>query len=110
MVKVTILYNLSDEADHDRFLAWRVGEHQAENAAGEGVVRTDFYVAQAVGGETPRFRYITEVYYRDRRDMERHFLNPEMQTRIRRWIAEYGLKDFTVLCSEEYATSGEEAV
>lgn len=110
MVKVTILYNLIDESNHGRFLAWRVGEHQAENASGDGVVRTDFYVAEPVGGEEPAYRYITEVYYRDRRHMERHFLSPEMQRRIRQWIAEHGLKDFTVLCSEQYAASGEEVV
>lgn len=103
MFKVTVMYNLSAGADHEEFMLWRMTEHQAHNAAGEGVVRTDFYVADNTPLGAPKFRYITEVYYRTRDDLERDFLSPESQQKIAAWISERQLTDFTAIVSEQYA-------
>ena len=37
MIRLTVLYNLPEGTDEAEFLRWRLGEHQAENAAMPGV-------------------------------------------------------------------------
>lgn len=106
MVKLTVLYNLPPGADHEAYIRWRTTEHQADNAARPGVVRTDFYVAQDTRLGPPKFRYITEAYYKDMEALERDFFSPESQRAIAASIERYQLQDFTVLISTEYA-SGE---
>lgn len=103
MFKVTVMYNLAPCVDHDAFVQWRMTEHQADNAAGEGVLRTDFYIAEDTPLGEPKFRYITEVYYRTRDDLERDFLSDESQRKIAAWIDEHQLADFTAIVSEQYA-------
>jgi hypothetical protein len=49
VVKLTVLYNLPEGADHDEFLRRRSTTHQQSNASMPGVMKTDFYVAS----ETP---------------------------------------------------------
>ena len=42
MIKLTVMYNLSEGADHEEFLKWRTTEHQQDNAAMPGIIKTDF--------------------------------------------------------------------
>ena len=42
MIRLTVLYNLPEGTAEAEFLRWRLGEHQAENAAMPGVIHTDF--------------------------------------------------------------------
>jgi len=44
MVKLTVLYNLPPDADHEAFIHWRTTEHQKDNMAVPGVIKSDFYV------------------------------------------------------------------
>ena len=46
MIRLTVLYNLQPDVDEAQFLQWRLGEHQQENMASPGVIRSDFGLVQ----------------------------------------------------------------
>lgn len=79
MIRLTVLYNLPEGSDEAEFLRWRLGEHQAANAAAPGVVRTDFaLVTSALPGAAPaRHRFMTIAEWPDRESFERAFYAPE---------------------------------
>jgi uncharacterized protein (TIGR02118 family) len=99
MVKLTVLYNLPGGADREAFLQWRTTEHQASNAAMPGVIRTDFYVARETRLGTPRYRYITEVWYATMEDLEASFFSESAQEKLAEDIKQ--LADPVFLVSEE---------
>jgi len=108
MIKVTVLYNIAPTGDVQAFEAWRRRDHQKENASAPGVVRTDFYIARDAGLGPPAFRYVTESYYADQGALEAGFLSPARQEKIRSQVTQWQLTDFTVLVSEEVASSAVE--
>ncbi len=83
MVKLTVLYNLPPGADHEEFLKWRTTEHQKNNMAMPGVIKSDFYVIKNAWKqkETP-YRYMTEAYYPDMETFEKSFFDPEYQEKL----------------------------
>lgn len=84
MVKLTVLYNLPPGADVDRFLRWRTTEHQENNAAMPGVIRTDFFRAQPTQLGHPRYEFITEAYFASMEDLEAAFFTPEAQEKLQK--------------------------
>ncbi len=78
MIRLTLLYNLPDTTDEAEFLRWRLGDHQVENAAGEGVTRTDFsriidmWTAENRHATAP-YKFMTIVEYADRESFEKSF-------------------------------------
>lgn len=82
MVKLTVLYNLPEGADHEEFIRWRTTVHQKDNAAKPGVIMTDFYVAQDTPMGPPKYRYITEVYYETMEDLYTAFFSEESQKKL----------------------------
>lgn len=104
MVKLTVLYNLPEGADHEDFLKWRTGEHQSANEAMPGVVRTDFYVARDSRLGPPKYRYITEVWYRTMADLEHSFFSDATQEKLAHDTKR--LADPVFLISEETVASG----
>jgi len=48
MVKLTVMYTLPQEADHEAFLKWRTTEHQKENMRIPGVIKSDFYAVREI--------------------------------------------------------------
>jgi uncharacterized protein (TIGR02118 family) len=84
VVKLTVLYNLPEGADHDEFMRWRSTTHQQSNASMPGVVKADFYVASETPMGPPRYRYITEAYFETMADLERAFFSEEAQAKLRR--------------------------
>ena len=104
MFKVTVLYNLSADTDQEEFEAWRLGTHQAENAAQPGVVRTDFSIAfPHRDGTPPRFRYMTELWFETREDLERSFYSEETQEELRN--SDDWCPDRVILLAEERAVT-----
>ncbi len=78
MIRLTVLYNLPEGTDEAEFLRWRLGEHQAHNAAGFGVLRTDFgRIDERWTPENPTtpspYRFMTIVDYPDRETFEKSF-------------------------------------
>ena len=104
MVKLRVLYNLPEGTDEGAFLRWRTTEHQARNAALPGVVRTDFYVARETRLGPPRYKYITEVWYRSRADLEASFFSPEVQAKLQEDAKR--LAEPVFLISEELVAAG----
>lgn len=105
MVKLTVLYNLPEGADHEEFLRWRTTEHQQQNASMPGVLKTDFYVAEETAFGPPKYRYITEAYWADMESFEAAFFAPETQAQLQEDIKR--LRDPVFLISREVISSGE---
>lgn len=83
MVKLTVLYNLPPGADHEAFMRWRTTEHQEENMAIPGLLKSDFYVVQeAWQQEGLPYRYMTEAYFPNMETFRRSFFDPDYQRRL----------------------------
>lgn len=84
MIRLTVLYNLPEDMDEGEFLAWRLGEHQAENASMPGVIRTDFARIDETlpRGAKPRYRFMTIAEWPDRASFEASFYDPEAQAKL----------------------------
>jgi len=80
MIKLTVMYNLPKGSDHDEFIRWRMTEHQDENMAVPGVLKSDFYVVREAWKKIVLpYRYMTEVYWPDMETFKRAFFDPEYQ-------------------------------
>jgi uncharacterized protein (TIGR02118 family) len=83
MIKLTVLYNLPPGADHEAFLHWRTTEHQAENMAMPGIIKSDFYMIKEAWQRTEApYRYMTEAYFPDMETFRRSFFDPEYQAKL----------------------------
>ncbi|MFN8563545.1 MAG: hypothetical protein U0703_18455 [Anaerolineae bacterium] len=73
-----LLYNLPDDSDEAEFLKWRLGEHQRDNAAMPGVIRTDFarideqWTLANPHAPAP-YRFMTTIEWADRESFEQSF-------------------------------------
>ena len=104
MVKLTVMYNLPPGADHEAFLRWRTTEHQQDNLAIPGLIKTDFYIIQEAWQQpTPPYRYMTEAYFPDMATLRAFFYDPEYQAKLREWLKM--IADPVFLISEEVITS-----
>jgi hypothetical protein len=83
VIKLTVIYNLLEGADHEAFVRWRTTEHQAENMAMPGVLKSDFYIIKEgwPNPETP-YRYITEAYFSDMETFRHSFFEAEAQAKL----------------------------
>lgn len=83
MVKLTVIYNLPPGADHAEFLKWRTTEHQEENMALPGVIKSDFYAVQSAWPRDDMpYRYMTEAYFPDMATFRQSFFDPDYQARL----------------------------
>lgn len=103
MVKLTVLYNLPEGADHEAFLAWRTGPHQARNASVLGVLKTDFYAVCETPLGPPAYRYITEAYFATMADLEASFFSEDAQEQLKQDLKAIASPLF--LISEEVVTT-----
>jgi hypothetical protein len=77
--KLSVFYQLDQQHDLQEFIKWRTEVHEAENASGEGVIRTDCYVVEKMVTNDleevkPIYGFITECYYGSVEAMESDFL------------------------------------
>ena len=79
MIKLTVLYNLPPGADHEEFIKWRTGPHQQSNVQMPGLLKTDFYAIYSCREGSPRYRYITELYFPDQETFENAFYDKDFQ-------------------------------
>ncbi len=83
MVKLTVLYNLPPGASHEEFIKWRTTDHQKDNMAMQGVIKSDFYlIKNAWKHDSPPYRYLTEAYYPDMETFEKSFFDPDYQEKL----------------------------
>jgi uncharacterized protein (DUF1919 family) len=113
MIKLTVMYNLPAEADHNEFIRWRTTEHQEENMSITGVLKSDFYVIRdALKGEKVSkmgnlpYRYITEVYWPDMEAFKAAFFDPEYQKQLAESLKK--IEDPVFLVSEEMLSESNE--
>jgi hypothetical protein len=85
MVRLTVLYTLAADQDEQAFLAWRLGEHQSENASQPGVLRTDFGVAVGAwpDGSPIPYRFMTTADWPDMESFRAAFYSEEQQAALR---------------------------
>lgn len=85
MIRLTVVYDLPQDADEDAFLAWRLGEHQRANAGMPGVTYTDFarVFDSWPPGTPPRRRFMTTVDWPDRESFEAAFYSEAAQAKLR---------------------------
>jgi len=79
MIKLTVLYNLPPDADHEEFLKWRTGPHQKQNVQMPGLLKTDFYAIFDSREGPPPYQYITELYFPDQETFENAFYDEAFQ-------------------------------
>ena len=107
MIKLTVLYNLPPGADHAAFMRWRTTEHQAENMAMPGLIKSDFYVIrQAWQRQDLPYRYMTEAYFPDMQTFQRSFFDPEYQAGLAEALKK--IADPLFLISEEVLSASVE--
>jgi len=100
MVKLTVMYNLPSEVDHDEFIKWRTTKHQKENMGIPGVIKSDFYVIQeAWQRSNVPYRYMTEAYWPDMETFRMAFFDPEYQRKLSESLKR--ISDPIFLISEE---------
>jgi hypothetical protein len=107
MIKLTVMYNLAEGSDHDEFIRWRTTEHQEENMAIPGVLKSDFYVVkEAWKKDSLPYRYMTEAYWPDMETFKQAFFDPEYQKQLTESLAK--IKDPLFLISEELLSETKE--
>jgi len=83
MIKLTVLYSLPPDADHDEFVKWRTESHQKSTVEQmPGLIKTDFYSIFGSRDGPPRYQYMTELYFPDQDTFEKAFFNEDFQARL----------------------------
>ena len=100
MIRLTVLYNLPEDADEEKFIAWRLTEHQASNESIEGVEKTDFarITESWPDGALPDYRFHTTLEWPDRASFERGFHDPTVQADLKENLKKLG--DYSFFVSE----------
>jgi hypothetical protein len=107
MIKLTVMYNLPRGADHDEFIKWRTEEHQKNNMAVPGVIKSDFYsIREAWKTEELPYRYMTEVYWSDMKSFRDAFFDPDFQKELSESLKK--ITDPLFLISEEVLSESNE--
>ncbi len=84
MIKLTVIYNLPPDADHEEFLRWRTTEHQDSNMATPGVIKSDFYVIkEGWPDKETTYRYMTEAYFPDMDTFRASFFDSGYQVQLK---------------------------
>jgi hypothetical protein len=103
MIKLTVLYNLPPDADHEEFIKWRTGPHQKTNVQMPGLLKTDFYAVYDSRQGPPAYRYITELYFPDQETFERAFYDEDFQAGLDKSLER--VADPVFLISKEVLTA-----
>ena len=107
MVKLTVMYNLPPGTDHEEFIRWRTTEHQANNMAIPGIIKSDFYVIEeAWRREDLPYRYMTEAYFPDMETFRKSFFDPAYQAELAEALKK--IVDPLFLISEEVLSASVE--
>ncbi len=81
MIRLTVLYNLQPHVDEDKFLEWRLTDHQEANMAVPGVIRSDFARIDRgwPEGVKPPYRFMTTADWPDMESFQNGFYDPAVQ-------------------------------
>ena len=108
MIRLTVLYNLQPDIDEERFLEWRLTEHQQSNSSAEGVVHTDFSLNTLAWppDTVPRYRFMTTAEWPDMKSFEEAFYEPSFQAALQKNLKK--LRDPVFLIGNVLANSESE--
>jgi hypothetical protein len=107
MVKLTVMYNLPEGADHKEFIRWRTTEHQKDNMSIPGVIKSDFYEIKEVWRNPGcTYRYLTEAYWPDMESFRSTFFDPQYQKELAESLKK--ISDPLFLISEEVLSQSNE--
>lgn len=103
MIRLTVLYNLPEDADEQSYLDWRLTEHQETNKSMPGILRTDFArITDSWTGTPdsagPEYRFMTTVDWPDRKSFEESFYEEQSQADLKENLKRLG--DYAFLVSE----------
>jgi len=79
MVKLTVLYNLPPDADHEAFVKWRTESHQQKLVKLPGLIEAAFYVIQDTREGPAPYRYMSELLFSDQETFEKAYYDPAFQ-------------------------------
>lgn len=83
MVKLTVLYNLPPDADHEAFVKWRTESHHQKLVKLPGLIETTFYVIQDSRAGSAPYRYMSELFFTDQETFEKTFYDPVFQAGLK---------------------------
>jgi uncharacterized protein (TIGR02118 family) len=83
MIKLTVLYNLPPDADHEAFVKWRTESHQQKLVKLPGLIETTFYVIQDSREGPAPYRYMSELFFPDQETFEKAFYDPGFQAGLK---------------------------
>jgi uncharacterized protein (TIGR02118 family) len=84
MVKLTALYNLKPDADHEEFVKWRTGAHQEKLVNLPGLKEAYFYEIQDSREGPAPYRYMSELIFPDQEAFEKAFYAPAFQAGLKK--------------------------
>ena len=100
MIRLTVLYTLQPYVDEAEFLEWRLTDHQEENMAVQGVLRSDF--SRVMEGfptdSKPPYQFVTTADWPDMKSFRNDFYDEDYQVNLRENLKM--LKDPIFLVSE----------
>jgi len=99
VAKLTVLYNLPESVGEQEFINWRRSEHEKENSSMPGVIKSDFFIAEAGLDGPPRYRFITEIYWDNIEKIKEVFFSQEEQEKLAK--DPWGVTDRLFLISKE---------
>ena len=109
MIRLTVLYNLQPYVDETEFLEWRLIDHQEENMAAQGVLRSDF--SRILEGypldSKPSYQFLTTADWPDMESFRNDFYDEDYQVNLRENLKM--LKDPVFLISEIMINETKEA-
>ena len=83
MVKLTVLYNLPPDADHEAFVKWRTESHHQKLVKLPGLIETTFYVIQDSREGPAPYRYMSELSFVDQGTFEKAYYDPTFQVELK---------------------------
>jgi len=83
MVKLTVLYNLPPDADHEAFVKWRTESHQQKLVKLPGLIEAAFYVIQDSREGPAPYRYMSELLFSDQDTFEKAYYDPAFQAGLK---------------------------
>jgi uncharacterized protein (TIGR02118 family) len=83
MIKLTVLYNLAPDADHEAFVKWRTESHHQKLVKLPGLMETAFYAIQDSREGPAPYRYMSELLFSDQETFDKAFYDPAFQAGLK---------------------------
>lgn len=98
MIRLTVLYNLTEGYDEEAFVEWRLAKQSKYVDSMSGVLRNEFSRIEDVSpdGALPKYRFQTIVDWPNRESFEAAFYSDKAQNKLRKDQEKIGDQVFIV--------------